>query len=118
MVLLCLTMISHKDIGRKAAVGDDTTDSIHTIKVPFTGVFPVHQSQNTVATTLNGQVDMLAHIGHLCDNAQRLIAHILGMGCGESHTHLWCRLCHHAEQLWECHVETIGCGMIGIDILS
>ena len=32
---------------------------------------------------------MLAYIGHLCNNLQRLVAHVLGVRCGKSYAHLW-----------------------------
>ena len=65
-----------------------------TVHIPRTGVLTVHQVEDTITATLYRQVDMLAHIGHLGDDAQGVVAHILGMRGGEAHTHLWHSLGH------------------------
>ena len=79
MVFLGLGMVTHKDVGRQATIGDDATNDCHTVKIPLTGVLAVHQLQDTVRTALHRQVDMLADIGYLGNDTQRLIAHILGV---------------------------------------
>ena len=43
MVFLCFRMIAHEDVGRQTAVGDDASDGCHTVHIPCTGVFAVHQ---------------------------------------------------------------------------
>ena len=43
-----LAVIAHEDICRQAAVGDDSSDGIHTIHIPLTGVLTVHQFQDPV----------------------------------------------------------------------
>ena len=46
-------------------------------------------------------MDMLAHIRHLGNHAQRLVAHVLGMRGGEADAHRGCLLGHTAQQLRE-----------------
>ena len=52
VVFLRLRMITHKDVGRETAVGDDTTNSGHAVKIPLTGILTVHEMKDTVAAAL------------------------------------------------------------------
>ena len=88
VVLLRLAAVAHEDICRQAAVGDDTSDGCHAVQVPGAGVFPVHALQYGIRTALHGQVDMLAHIRHLGDDTQGLVAHVLRVARSEPHPHL------------------------------
>ena len=98
VVFFRLGMETGKYIRRQTAVGNDTADSIYTLQIPFTGILTVHQFQDTAASALHGQVDMLAHIGHFRNNLQGFIAHILGVRSSEADAYARCRLCYGAQQ--------------------
>ena len=98
MVLLRLRMIPHEDIRRKSAVWHDPPDRRHSVQVPLPRIFPVHQSQYPVASALHRQMNMLAHIRHLRNHPQRLIAHILRMTRRKPDAHIRRLLCHHPQQ--------------------
>ena len=98
VVFFRLGMETGKYIRRQTAVGNDTADSIYTFQIPFTGILTVHQFQDTAASALHGQVDMLAHIGHFRNNLQGFIAHILGVRSSETDAYTRCRLCYGAQQ--------------------
>ena len=104
MVLLCLVVVAHEDVRREATVRDNPADGGHTVHIPLTGVLAVHQFQDLIAAALYGQVDMLAHVGHLGNHLQRLVAHILRVACGEPHAHGGYLLRHHPQQLWKGNV--------------
>ena len=107
-------MIADKDIGTQTAVGQDTADGGHTIHIPCTRVFTVHQFQNPVTAALHRKMDVAADIGVIRDDLKGLITHVLGMGGSETHTHAWNGLRHTTEQLWEIYLrhgmsENYGC---------
>ena len=41
---------------------------------------------------------MLAEIWFLGNGIENVVGHILWVGCGETHTHIWYTLCHLAQQ--------------------
>ena len=64
---------------------------------------------------------MLAHIRHLSDHAQCLVAHILRMARRKPHPHLRHLLRHHPQQFWEIYLLTPAFCLltpVGIHILS
>ena len=73
-------------------------DSIYTIQIPFTGIFTIHQFQDTRTSTLYRQVDMFAHVGNLCNDFQRFVTHILGVRSSETDTHTRRSLSYGTEQ--------------------
>ena len=42
-----------------------------------------------------------AHVGHLGNDVQRVVAHVLRVACGEAHAHSRRRLSHSPQQLGE-----------------
>ena len=119
MILFRFRMKTGENIGSQSAIGDDTFDSRHPVQIPFAGILAVHQLQNAGTTALHGQVDMLAHIGHLRDHFQRFIAHILRMGGRETDTYTRSRLRHSTQQHREsdCLARRF-LKTVGVDVLS
>ena len=101
MVFLRFTVITHEYVSRKTTVRYDATDSSHTVEIPLAGIFAVHQFQYPITSALHRQMYMLAHVGHLSNNPQRLVAHILRMRRGESDAHLRSLKRHSAEKIGE-----------------
>ena len=101
MVGFRLAVIAHKDVGRQSAVGHQLANGFHPAKIPFHGIFAVHQFQHFVATALYGQVYVPANVWNLGDNAQCGIAHILWVGRREANAHCGNRLGHQSQQLGE-----------------
>ena len=54
--------------------------------------------QHLIAAALNGEVDVVAEIGLVGDGVQDVLAHVLGIGCGEAHTHVGYGLSHTTKQ--------------------
>ena len=98
MILLRLVVVAHEDVCREPAVRNNPADSGHTVQIPLTGVLAVHQLQDLVATALHRQMDMLAHVRHLGNHSQCLVAHVLRVRCGEAHAHLRHFLCHATKK--------------------
>ena len=94
VVLLRLGVIAHEDIRRQPAVGDDPPDGSHAVQIPLAGVLPVHESQDAVAAALHGQMDMLAHVRHLGNHLQRLVAHVLRVARRKADAHVRCLFCY------------------------
>ena len=104
MILLRLRVISDEDIRRQPAIGDDTAYCVHTVHIPLAGIFAVHELQYLIAAALHRQVDMLAHVWHLSDYLQCLVAHVLGVAGGKAHSHRRHLFCHSSEKFWEANV--------------
>ena len=101
MVFLRFTVITHEYVSRQTTVWYNATDSSHTVELPLAGIFAVHQFQYPVTSALHRQMSMLAHVGDISNNRQRLVAHLLGMRRGESDAHLWSLKRHSAEKIGE-----------------
>ena len=84
MILFRLAVETGENIGGKAAIGYDATDSRHPLQVPFTVVLAVHQLQYAAASALYRQVDVAADVRLLGNDVQRLVAHILGVRGGKA----------------------------------
>ena len=108
MVFLSLAVEAAENVGRQAAVGNNTADGCHAFQVPLTVVLTVHQFQDTAASALHGQVDVAAHVGLFGNDVQRLVAHVLGMRSGEADAHAGRSLCHGTEQLGEGYNRSVG----------
>ena len=65
MIFFGFIVISHEDVGRKSAVGDDATDGCHAVEIPLTGIFTVHELQYLVGATLYWQVYLFADVWHI-----------------------------------------------------
>ena len=91
-------METGKYICRQTTIGDDTTNSIHTSQIPLTGIFTIHQFQNTRASTLYRQMDMLTYIRDLCNDFQRFVTHIFRVRSSETDTYPWRSLGYSTEQ--------------------
>ena len=118
MVLLGFRAVAHEDVGGDGAVGHDAPDGSHTVHVPLAGIFAVHELQNAVGTALHGQMDVLADVGHVGNDLQRLIAHVFGMAGSKPHAHVGNSLGHQAQQSGESHFCGSREGSIRVDVLS
>ena len=85
-------------IGRDAGIGYYPSDSVYPIKIPFPGVFTVHILENRIASTLHREMDMMGYIGIFCNSLNYLITHILGMGGGETDSHIRGSQRHNREK--------------------
>ena len=118
MVFLSLAVEAAENVGRQAAVGNNTADGCHAFQVPLTVVLTVHQFQDTAASALHGQVDVAAHVGLFGNDVQRLVAHVLGVRGGEADAHAGRGLCHGAQQLREVDHRAVGpLEAVGVDVL-
>ena len=46
VVLRCLVMIAHEEVGGQSAVGDDASYGSHTLQILLTRILTVHELQN------------------------------------------------------------------------
>src|SRR5574344_60416 len=96
-------MITHKNVGRKSTVWNDATDSSHSLQIPSTGVFPVHQLQDAVTATLHRQMNMTTDVRMGCNHMERVVTHILRMGSGETNAHVGHSLSHKCQKVRKGH---------------
>lgn len=119
MIFFCFGAVACKDIGREAAVGDDTADGCHAVEVPFAGILTVHEFENAVGTALYGQVDVSAYVGLFCDDVERLVAHVFGVACREADAHAGYGACYGAQEFGEANFRSVGFfPAIRVDVLS
>ena len=96
MIFFRLIVKTAEDIRTYCSLRQYATDGGNTVKIPLARVFTVHQFENLVATTLNGQVNELAKIVVSRYYLERLIGHILWVRRCKSDTHLRNSVCHHS----------------------
>ena len=118
MVFFRFRVITAKDVGAQATIGDDATDSCYTIQVPFAGIFTVHELQDAGASALYRQVDVLAYIRHIGNDLKRFVAHVLRMRGGETDTHVRYGFGHEAKEGGEVDGFAILFEAIGVHVLT
>ena len=108
MILFDLGTVTRKNVCGQTAIRHNPANGRHAVQIPFTGVLAVHQFQDTVASALHRQMDMPAHIGFFRNDTQRVVAHILRMGSGETHAHPVGLVCHQPQKFRERNSLSVG----------
>ena len=101
MVLRCLVVIAHEEVGRESAAGYDAAYCLHALQVLLACVLAVHQLQYLCRTALRREVDVLAEVRLFGYGVQDVVGHVLGVGCGEAYAHIGHALRHLVQQFGE-----------------
>lgn len=119
VIFFCFGAIACKDIGREAAVGDDTSDGSYAVEIPFAGILAVHEFENAIGSALYGQMDVSAYVGLFGDDVECLVAHVFGMAGREADAHAWYGACYGAQELGEADFGSVGIfPAIRVDVLT
>ncbi len=93
-----------EQVGGYAAVGYHTAYGGDPVQIPFPGVLAVHGLEHAVASGLYREVYVVADVRVACYGGYGVVAHVLGMRCGEAYPHVGGGFGHGGQKGWESDV--------------